>query len=118
VHRSSKTTRRRPPSSTIDTTLGAVFFVLAACAFVVLCVIDGFNALTAHGVDVRRSDAEAARTIGIAAWTWWPGLCLAIVGPVGWIVRARQRRPTALWAMTVGGAMVALVLVSVTAGGP
>jgi hypothetical protein len=111
VHRSSKTTRRRPPSSTIDTTLGAVFFVLAACAFVVLCVIDGFNALTAHGVDVRRSDAEAARTIGIAAWTWWPGL-------VAWIVRARQRRPTALWAMTVGGAMVALVLVSVTAGGP
>ena len=105
--------RRGPPGTALDTTLSILFFVLAGCAFVVLCFVDGFAALTAHGVDFPETEEAAARTLAIAAWTWWPGLVLAIAGLVVWITRARQRRPSAPWAAVELGVMVGLVVICV-----
>lgn len=107
----------RPPEAALDALLGTTFFVLAGCAFVVLCFLDGFSALTAHGVDVQRSDAAAARTLLIVGWTWWPGLVLAVSGLISWIALTAHRRPLAFWASIDLTLMIALDIIAVTAGG-
>lgn len=85
-------------------------FVLAGCAFIVLCVMAGFAALTAHGVDVQTPDDQAARTLLAAGLTWWTGLAIAVTGLVIWIRRARRGRLLLPWAAGDLGAMVALIV--------
>ena len=63
--------------------LGGALFVLAGCAFILLCMFAGFAAFTAHGIDVQVPDAKATKTLVVAGVTWWTGLAIAITGVLG-----------------------------------
>lgn len=98
-----------PSSGDWDTLLGGALFVLAGCAFVLLCMFAGFAALTAHGIDVRVPDADATRTLVVAGITWWTGLAIAITGLVLWVKLARRGRRLLPWAAADLASMVALI---------
>ncbi|QNE35810.1 hypothetical protein [Leifsonia shinshuensis] len=96
-----------------DQLLGAGFFALSGFAFVLLTLMAFFVVMTAHGIDVRVPDAEAARVILLVTLTWWPALAVALAGLVLWIVMAVRRRALSLWAASeftlLAGLMAALV---------
>ncbi|MGO4535970.1 hypothetical protein [Leifsonia sp. 2MCAF36] len=92
-----------------DRLLGGTSFVASGCVFLLLTVVAGFAALTAHGIDVRAADALANRVILVAAITWCLGFVLAIAGLILWIMRATRRRVLVPWAASEFAVMVGLI---------
>lgn len=76
----------------------AILFSLAGCTFIFLCIVAGFEGLTAHGIDEPVPDSIADPIVAVAAITWWIGLAVAVGGLVIWIVRARRHLSLLPWA--------------------